>query len=163
MSRRSLALGALVLTAGLTLTGCSAITGLFGGATRDDSGEITEGGDVDVFTIAIGDCLGQAPDGEVSTVAAVPCSEEHDGEVFHDFTLPEGEFPGDEAIEASAYEGCEPAFATFVGVSYEESALDYVFYSPTEASWNEVDDRVISCVVVDPAGAVTGTLQGAAR
>ncbi len=166
MSRRHLAAAALVLSAALALTGCSAITaitGLFGGATRDDSGVITEGGDVDIFTIAVGDCLGQAPDGEVSSVAAVPCAEEHDGEVFHDFTLPDGDFPGEEAMESAAFDGCDAQFAPFVGASYEESTLDYMYYAPTEDSWNTYSDRVISCVLVDPAGPVTGSLQGAGR
>lgn len=157
------ALAALVLVASLTLSGCGAISGFFGGAVRDDeTGEISEGGEIDVFSIAVGDCLASAPDGEVQSVQVVPCSDEHEGEVFHDFELPDGDFPGDEAIETAAYEGCDPAFEEFVGLTYDESTLDYSYYAPTTESWAE-GDRLISCIISDPAGTVTGSLSGAAR
>ncbi|WP_292830680.1 septum formation family protein [Microbacterium sp.] len=163
MARRTLALGVVILMAGLSLTGCSAIFGLVDAVTRDDTDVVADGSEVDVFSIKIGDCLGETTDGTVSTVVSVPCGQEHEGEVFHDFTLPEGDFPGADSIEASAYDECESAFLVFVGLSYQESALDYIYYSPTEESWNEAGDRVISCVIVDPAGPVTGSLKSANR
>jgi len=165
MSRRRRAglLAAAALAVTLPLAGCSNPFGAFNDAVRDDTGEIAEGGQVDIFTIQVGDCLAVVPEGETSSVGAVPCAEEHDGEVFHDFSLPAGDFPGDEAVTDASLEGCDAAFGQFVGVSWDESTLDYSYYAPTEETWTELDDRLVSCVIVDPAGPVTGTLKGAAR
>jgi hypothetical protein len=57
--------------------------------------------------------------------------------------------------------GCLPEFDRFVGLAYDASTLDYYAYRPSEESWAG-GDRVISCVIWDPAGQVAGSLQGAA-
>lgn len=172
MNRRlaAVALVALALCGTLSLSGCSVanlISTIAGGDKEpprdDDTGEITEEGDLDVFSIAVGDCLGETPEGEVESVTAVPCSESHDGEVFYDFSLPDGEFPGDDALVDAVYAGCDPAFETFVGLPYDESSLDYTYYAPTAESWAQLNDRLVSCVITDPNGPVTGSLQGAGR
>jgi hypothetical protein len=154
-----------LLLAGLSLTGCSALQDLVQpDAVRDETGEVVEGGQSDVFTVSVGDCLSEATaDGEVSDVPIVPCSEPHDAEIYHDFTIDGAEFPGDEEVTRLADEGCLGAFEDFVGLPYEESTLEVTYYSPTEVSWNEVDDRLVSCLIVDPAGDTTGSLEGAGR
>ncbi len=164
MSRRPLAAGAaLVLIATVSLTGCATISGLFGGAVRDDEGQISEGGQVDVLTLAVGDCLVGVEEGMQSSVDAVPCAEEHDLEAFHDFTLPAGDFPGEETVDQAAIEGCHTAFEEFIGLSYDESVLVYTYFYPSEESWTQADDRLITCLVGEESGPVTGTLAGAAR
>ena len=68
-----------------------------------------------------------------------------------------------DAIIADADATCIPEFATFVGLAYEESALDYWPMYPTAGSW-ENGDREVLCIAWDPSGAkLTGTLAGAAR
>lgn len=71
------------LTAAFLLSGCTASVGdLTGGdtAVRDeDSGEVTESGQADVFTLSVGDCLDEQTGEEISDVPLVPCSEPHDG------------------------------------------------------------------------------------
>ena len=42
---------------------------------------------------------GDRPD--VESVPVVPCSEPHDAEVYAETELPEGDYPGDEAIQAT--------------------------------------------------------------
>lgn len=165
MSRRLFAAGAaLALIAAVSLTGCASITGLFGGAVRDDeTGQISEGGEVDVLTLAVGDCLVGVEEGLQTSVDAVPCAEEHDLEAFHDFALPAGDFPGEDAVDEAAGDGCHAAFEEFIGVSYDESVLIYTYFYPSEESWTEADDRLITCLVGDESGPVTGTLAGAQR
>ena len=59
---------------------------------------------------------------------------------------------------------CGPAFDTFVGLAYEDSTLDIYQLFPTEDTWEQLDDRLISCLIYDPSNPeVTGTLAGAAR
>lgn len=159
-ARTARAASALLIagTAALALAGCSLLNNLGGGQVTG------EGTDTDVFTIKVGDCLNDASAGdEVSSVPTVPCSEPHDSEAYHAFDLPDGAYPGDEAIQTAAGEGCGPAFETFVGIPYDESTLDFAYYFPTTSSWEQQNDREILCIVYDPNGQVTGSLKGEAR
>jgi len=155
------ALAAAIVAASLLLSGCTSLTGLFGGVTRDDGGSISEGGDLGANEMVVGDCFDDFNQGGLtSSVNAIPCEEEHVYEVFHDFTLPEGDYPSDADMEEAVYENCDPAFAEFVGVSYEESALEYFYFSPTEEGWAQFDDRLISCIIGTEGERVTGSARG---
>ncbi|WP_411699520.1 septum formation family protein [Conyzicola sp.] len=57
--------------------------------------------------------------------------------------------------------GCYDQFATFVGLDYESSALDYFPILPTADTWS-TGDREVICSVFDTVQ-TTGTLAGAAR
>ncbi|MHC3000127.1 septum formation family protein [Microbacterium sp. HJ5] len=163
-TRRLGALAAASVAAALTLTGCSVIDSIFpAGAERDDSGEIAESGQLDVFTITVGDCLADAPEGEVSEVAAVPCGEPHAFEAYHDFQLTGDEFPGADVVDEQAWTTCEEAFTEFVGLTYDESVLLATYYTPTEESWNSLDDRTVTCLIGEESGETTGSLADAAR
>ena len=151
--RRSLA-GAVVLAAAVALSGCSGIIDTVNGAIT---------GEDDVFSIAVGDCLNDADvSGEVQTVPIVSCDEPHDSEAYSSYILADGDFPGDDAIADEAGFACVTAFDTFVGVNYEDSGLDATYDSPTAESWAS-GDREILCIIYDPAGQVTGSLEGAQR
>lgn len=156
----------MAVAAVLTLSGCSAIEGILPkpAETRDpQSGEILEGGATDVFTIAVGDCLDDSSTAdELTEVPTVPCSADHDLEVYADFELEGDEWPGDEAVTTEADAGCLAQFERFVGIPFEESALDYSFYWPTEESWDQLDDRLVSCLIFDTAP-TAGSLSGTAR
>jgi len=147
----------------LTLSGCSAISDLFPEeAARDaDTQEISEAGEADVFSLAIGDCFNDQEAEEISSVPALPCTEPHDYEAYHSFDLTDAEtFPGDEAVTTAAQDGCVAEFEPFIGKSFEESTLDLTFIGPTEGSWTE-GDREILCVVMG-AELTTGSLAGSA-
>lgn len=168
--RVAAAIGALALAS--SLGGCAVIDQVFGGGPdRDEeTGQVTEGGDVDVFQLEVGDCLNLDDSGELSSAAVVPCTEPHTEEIFHEFSLPDGEWPGKEAIDTAADEGCYEAFAGFLGKAYEDSVLEYVFLAPLEGGWNDpnVKDRLVQCVIYEPgdggaAKPVEGSLKGAAR
>jgi len=164
MPSSSLRSFALIGILAIGLSGCSVIENIFPAqAERDEeTNEVQEAGEADVFTMAVGDCLNNQDADVVETIPAVPCSEPHDFEAYHSFDLTGGdEFPGLETIEAEADKGCYEAFPTFVGIAYEESTLDFSYFYPTEDSWAAAD-REIMCIVYD-AEPSTGTLAGAAR
>lgn len=152
---------------GLSLSGCSVLSDVLGRApeaVRDaETQEIIDAGQADVFSIKVGDCLNEADGETVSAVPVVPCGEPHDEEAYFEYTFSGDVFPGADAVSEQADEACYGAFAGFVGLAYEESALDYFPYIPTEESWNGLNDRVVTCMVYDPAAQSTGTLSGAAR
>jgi hypothetical protein len=152
-----------------SLIGSAAIAGLFVvglGACSDDperdaAGQVTEAGDESVFEIAVGDCLtDQSSAEQVSDVPVVPCTEPHSSEVYHLYQVPGDTFPGD--FTQVTEEQCKPAFQTFVGMAYDQSVLEVTTLEPTVETWAD-GDRELVCIVVDPAGNVTGSLQGANR
>ena len=133
-------------------------------AERNGGGDIVSGGDMSALSFREGDCWNDPPlDQEVESVAAVPCTEAHDAEVYAVFDLAFDEFPGDEEIGAAAEAGCIERFAEFAGIDYASSALEVVYLNPTQESWDTEDDRSAVCSVSDPAAPTTGSLRGAAR
>lgn len=162
---RALAFVAITI-AGASLTGCSLLGNIGGGngaTSGTDGTDAPVGTDTDVFTVKVGDCLNDsAVEGEVTSVKAVDCTEPHDSEAFKSIDMDDGDFPGDTAVEDAAVSGCTEAFAGFVGLDYETSLLDFSYYTPTEAGWGG-GDREILCLVIDPDGKTTGSLEGAAK
>ncbi|KRF32633.1 septum formation family protein [Yonghaparkia sp. Soil809] len=160
--RRALAALALV-SATAALSGCAFLSQFTGGgeAERDTEGQVIEGNDsTDVFTIQVGDCLNDAEATEqVETVPTTPCDEPHDSEVYASVIMSEDDYPGEDAILERADSECLTGFESFVGASYDESPYDFSYYFPTEGSWAQ-GDREILCVIYDPAGPVTGSLEG---
>ncbi len=133
-----------------------------GGAQRDEAGSIIEAGSEDVFALQVGDCFDDPSEfGEIASVDALPCAEPHDNEIYHTFDLPDGDFPGDAAIDEAAFGQCLPAFETYVGTAWESSSLDISYLSPTLDSWKS-GDREIACLLYDVNLAkLTGSMEGA--
>jgi hypothetical protein len=131
--------------------------------TRED-GEVVEAGDVGAFRLQVGDCLDAAIEGQVNSLPVVPCGDEHTGEVFHLFDLPDGDFPGDDIISAAAADGCIAAFEGYVGLDFASPRYDISSLNPTQEAWDEIDDREIVCTLSDVAGArLTGSAAGSAE
>jgi hypothetical protein len=157
-SLAAMAIGA----ATVALAGCS-LLGQVGGGTGTDDGGTGEGTDTDAFSIKVGDCLNDASVAEeVTSVPVIECSEAHDSEAYASIIMPDGDFPGDDAVTTAAEDGCLAEFEGYVGIPYEESALEISYYFPTEASWGN-GDREILCTVYDPNGQSTGSAQGTSK
>ncbi|WP_158507195.1 septum formation family protein [Subtercola sp. Z020] len=117
----------------------------------------------DVFDLAVGDCLNQSTGDTVSDVPSVDCAAPHELEVFYLLTLPDAAvYPALDELTAAASSGCGDHFAEYVGVPYEQSALAFTEFSPTETSWAG-GDRTVTCVLGDPNGPTTGSAYGIAR
>lgn len=147
--------GLVTVALGVTLAGCNLSTA--DTTTRDESGEITEAGTVGVFQLQEGDCLivEDVPDSNnletTSDYGAVPCEDEHTGEVIlvdDDFYSAAAEFPGEEAAFAQGQESCVSAIEDYTQTSFDDSPYDVITLVPTSASWTEIDDRELVCVGV---------------
>jgi hypothetical protein len=136
------------VAAGLGLVGIG-YAGLGGqdNTTRNDTGEIVEGGELGAFRIRLGDCFRDTIGSEIESVDAVPCSGPHMYEVYGAFNLPGDEYPGVAAVNERADQGCYDRFGTFVGIEYEFSKYDFGSITPTPESWAELDDREILCLI----------------
>ncbi|MGI9613430.1 MAG: septum formation family protein [Acidimicrobiales bacterium] len=165
-----MALGRLIAggtVAGLGLVGVG-YNGLAGEdhTTRAETGAIVEEGEIGAFRIRVGDCLAATADGEFESTQGIPCDQPHTDEVYYAFNLPEGDgsWPGDSAVGEQADQGCYDAFAPFVGVGYDVSIYGYGTVSPTEASWDGLDDREVLCLINNYDGTQkTGSAKGTAQ
>ena len=123
-------------------------------ADRDDAGAVTTAGTESAYDLAVGDCLPDVPSGPVDTVDLVPCSEQHAVEVYAEFDLAGGRFPGEDRVSELAEAGCASRFRGFAGVELEESPLDVHYLQPLEQGWELDRDRTVTCMVVSgPDGA----------
>lgn len=136
-------------------------------SARDDSGEIVEGGDIGVFVVQEGDCISLPTAGaEVAAFEGSSCDEPHDGEIYELFDITGfDEFPGDTVLREQADEGCLNAFEPYVGIDYQLSEFFYTFFTPSEDTWNQVDDREVICIAVPAEGEpqLTMSIEGVAR
>ncbi len=133
----------IVLALALVAAACNS-----GEPERDTSGAITESGSASVFALQIGDCFNDDPSfaETVAEVAAVPCSQPHDNEIYYEYSMTDSSFPGDDAaLEAGAFR-CLDEFDAFVGIDYLDSELDLFPITPTSESWTE-GDRVVYCAL----------------
>ena len=159
MTTRTLTSAAALLLAGAALlTGCSAVSDVI-----DVAQPIVEAVGDESTWIEVGDCFDETSGDVVSDIPTVPCTEAHDYEVYAEFDIDLAVFPGDDEVFRLADEGCLAPFATYVGLDFAGSALDYTSYVPTREGWTEYDDRSVSCVLFDPAGKLTSSMAGAAR
>lgn len=129
---------------------------------RDASGQVIEGGELGAFRIRLGDCIDLGTATEFESVRGIPCDQPHGGEVYHAFMLSGQEWPGDASIEVQAGDGCYAQFEAFIGAPYESSIYDFSVITPTQATWDEFDDREVLCVVEHYDGTPKqGTARGA--
>lgn len=147
--RRALLYGLFGFTA---ISGIYAFLSTLNDATRDETGAIVSEGELNVFSLELGDCLTEleleesADESEVSEISAArgtSCSESHVYEVFHQETFPD---LSQSAILEVAELTCFENFENYVGVPYENSPF-YVTYSfPTVDSYAR-GDRKVQCLL----------------
>jgi hypothetical protein len=156
-----------------TVVGTVAVLGLVGcsdestqdSSTRDEEGNITEGGDVGVFALEQGDCFVTPPSGNLNEVDAVPCDEPHSSEVIGLFDLEGDEdapFPGDAEIQTQSNDTCGgDLYEEYVGAPFDPARHTVQFITPTQQTWDQVDDREVICVVGNPDGSdLTESVEG---
>lgn len=148
------------------LTGCAS-TGSDATATGSPTATPAEeeGIAVNFLELNVGDCFdipSSLPAGEALRYSS--CEVLHQYEAYAQFTAAEGEFPGTDAIDAFANESCEPAFREFVGEAWQQSTYDFQFIVPSEATWDELQDRSVLCMVTQLNELPwTGSAEGTAR
>ncbi len=116
------------------------------GPERDGSGTITEAGTLSVRGIRVGDCLEalHAGEGLECTVKGVPCGELHEGEVYGDFNLPGGAWPGRRFVESQAERRCDELLQRISPSAAADRAVELFYYVPAEDTWST--DKEILCV-----------------
>ncbi len=129
---------------------------------RGPDGEITVPMTLTFESLRVGDCFDvlNPDDPSLISLQGIPCSDEHVFEVFFVGDMPDGAFPGDEAIFTFANENCLPAFEEYVGVAFDQSAWFATPLGPGEADWENGIQRVTCQLHNDGATPVTGSARG---
>ncbi len=141
-----------VLMVGVMLTGCTQ-------SFRDPSGQVTSPATRGPFEIKAGDCLGSLTAGTANQVVLVPCSDPHYWQAYLITSMSPGPYPGQSRISEVGNQVCNSAFPGFVGVAPAKSKYQFTFLYPTQDTWENVDDRAITCVAGKETGGVVGSLK----
>lgn len=121
-------------------------------------------GEGTAYSLEKGQCFttpGGSLQGVTYDVDEVPCAQEHDGEVFAAFDLPDGSYPGDAEITRAADDRC---YALQDAYAMDRWALpadvDVYYLTPTSDSWR-TGDREITCLFgnTDERDTLTGSLR----
>jgi ribosomal protein L40E len=133
-------------------------------ARRDDTGAISDAGDMSVFDLKVGDCFDVSADAtEVETVRAIPCAEPHIYELFWAGDYPSDTLPSETEYSPWVEDRCFPAFAEYVGIDYNDSIYFMGYFSPTEESWS-TGDREFACYLSNEFDtAISGSARGTAQ
>jgi hypothetical protein len=147
------------------LIGGGAIYGYINNAGRSGNGDINKAGELSVNDLRVGDCFDLAdPNASaVEKTAAKPCTESHQYEIFFEDKMPDGAFPDSSVVKTWVQANCLPAFATYVGQTYDNSKLEVSWFRPNSEGWSS-GDHVVQCTVYDPNNSLlTASLKGAKR
>jgi hypothetical protein len=128
-------------------------------------GGIIETGSALVSELTTGDCFEMTDgiDDEYQTfVDVTSCGEVHHFEVFGEPLVDDETFPGDDEVSRLADEACYAAFDDYVGSSWEDSALDFGWFTPTEDGW-AAGDREVTCYLATAPEGETASLAGSGR
>ena len=132
---RGMAIAGLVLS-GLWIVGIVAVVAFL---------VIFDKGTVSATEVKAGDCLKELPaSGLVITVDTAPCTEPHTGEIFSVMNMPEGDFPGQFAIEEYQNK-CAPELATYSPEASADPDVGLFVLYPSEDSWGQ-GDRTVTCI-----------------
>ena len=125
------------------------------------------GGEGNVFDLAEGDCYNYDESEEVTDVDFVPCDEPHQREVYAVLSFSESTglpFPGSTRVSDVAFDLCLERFGEFVGRPYSDSLLDVETFVPTRDSWEDIDDREVTCSLYDlEEFYMEGSMRGSGR
>ena len=117
-----------------------------------------------VDQLQLGDCL-RGSDMGLDTdstwpdlVTAVPCAQQHIAEVFfagNAWPQSLAAYPGDDAVNNTADDRCDTAFAAYDGATPDESAFTYDSITPDSSTWPD-GDRSLVCVAYMPTSQYPG-------
>ena len=147
-----------------TLTGCS----WFGGGSNGSSSE-------SVFKVQPGQCFTTPSEvkAELSKLNQVPCTNKHTEEAYAVVAYQQRDgagqvasstatsgYPGSDVLDTFAKGVCAQKFGRYVGIDYLDSSLYYTYLLPSARSWEQDDDRMVTCFVTTTGGTLTKSVKG---
>lgn len=115
-------------------------------AKRDESGHVTQSGDMDVTKLRVGDCVADL--GEKSyytTTKAIPCAQPHKAEVYAVLPLSGSSLPSQSVLDEKGNEECGAELESYAPSAFDDDSVQITYLYPTKRSWAQ-GDRAIACV-----------------
>lgn len=108
----------------------------------------------------MGDCVNISLDRDaVAAIAAIPCSEPHDAQVYAFGDVSAGDYPGEAAIDKTVDERCGHRFEAIVGGRADADKLAVTYLTPVLEGWPA--NRRFACLVTHADGsALVGNVIG---
>ncbi|WP_330307077.1 MULTISPECIES: DUF4190 domain-containing protein [unclassified Streptomyces] len=163
---KGMAVGGMVMSSiGVVLVAVMVATGGardFWDGFRDAAND--SGSSDSAFSLSKGECF-DAPGGSLEGVAydvdKVPCAGKHDAEVFADYKMSGGSYPGDGAVTDAADKKCYALADTYAMDAWAvPENVDVYYFTPTSQSWR-LGDREVTCLFgnTDAKGSLSGSLR----
>ncbi|MBB4853072.1 hypothetical protein HNP40_000438 [Mycobacteroides chelonae] len=115
-------------------------------AKRDDSGHVTQSGDMDVTKLQVGDCIADLGDKSYyTTTKAIPCAQPHKAEVYAVLPLSGSSLPDQSVLDEKGNEECGAELESYSPSAFDDDAVEITYLYPTKRSWAQ-GDRAIACV-----------------
>jgi Septum formation len=127
--------------------------------TRSADGSIGTRGQISPMSLRLGDCVAVPrilTATRVQSLAAMPCSVQHNGQVFTILQADPGPYPGESQLKARALADCAKASAVFLG--NVPSLLHVVAFIPPKGRW-ALGDHAERCLLVDREQDITGDIR----
>ncbi len=149
-------LGALGSLAWGAFFAIAVATGIGDEVDRAPSGQVTSAqSGTAVEALVAGDCFTGSRSEQIDTVTLIPCASAHESQVTVTFELPDGSYPGKDAVIAAAEEGCsDKADPLLTDKAFDE--LEPSFIYPSDGFAWKLDRRVL-CIVDATEGTTTGS------
>ncbi|MFJ3225736.1 DUF4190 domain-containing protein [Streptomyces sp. NPDC086783] len=159
-----LAVGGMVMSSlGLVLIVLGSLGGFWADFQEGFRDAAADGSGV-TFSVGEGECF-DAPDGSLEGYAydvdRVPCTGRHDAEVFANFTMKQGSYPGEGRINDVADTKCYALQDRYAMDTWAvPDDVDVYYFTPTRQSWR-AGDREITCMFgnMDEKRSLTGSLR----
>ena len=104
----------------------------------------------DVTSLQVGECTADIPEGGVKDTQVVPCDQSHRIEVYARLGLPDGGYPGDDAVNTRANEMCDARLGDVPGGTDLPDGIEVNSLNPTRDAW-ATGYRTIICILYSPA------------
>ncbi len=157
---RGLAIVGLILstmwTIGVALLIILAITT---SAARNPNGTVARGGDISATALKVGDCVNNLQNStDVQSLPGVPCGQPHAGEVFAVFNLPDGTYPGRDAVRQQVSTECNSKLSAYSPSAPRDSSIGLFSVYPQAQNWTSGDHQVV-CIATAENGTATGSIR----
>lgn len=155
---QQLAVLGMALTVAWAVAGGAVYYNAVANPVRNDAGVIVRKAGIKVDQLRAGDCIEYFNTSKsVSKITVIPCTSPHDAEVFHIFSFPAGDYPGDRQIDEQATKTCLDTFKTAVKADDAKNAK-VALHKPVEATWKK-GGRQVSCIAVQNSGTITRSIR----
>ena len=154
---------------------------IYNDAERNESGQIISEGDLNAFSLEVGDCFNNVitenfQEGDAvsfASVQALPCASPHKNQIFaksSSLFTDQPSFPSLDIMNTRSWDFCIEQIPSFLSLDFDSvdsnkqiedfnSKIEISYYTPTEIGWTE-GDRTVDCIIYAKGDDLTRSYKG---